>query len=136
MSDPFAADLQVRFRDIDAMGHVNNAVYATYLEQARTAYFHEVLEERLDEVSTVLANLELSYERPITLGQAVRVVVRVADLGASSLPMTYEVLADGERAAAGETVQVFVDSEAGESIPIPDRIRERIVAFEGGDPEL
>jgi acyl-CoA thioesterase FadM len=50
--------------------------------------------------------------------------------------MTYEVLADGERAAAGETVQVFVDSEAGESIPIPDRIRERIVAFEGGDPEL
>ena len=60
----FSTDIQVRFRDIDAMGHVNNAVYATYVEQARTEYFEEILEEGLDAVSTVLASLELSYERP------------------------------------------------------------------------
>lgn len=131
MSDPFTVDLQVRFRDIDAMGHVNNAVYATYLEQARTTYFAEVLDASLDEVPTVLAQLELSYERPITLSQEVTVVVRVPDLGTSSLPMTYEVLADGERAAIGETVQVFIDTDTGESIRMPDSIRSRITEYEG-----
>jgi acyl-CoA thioester hydrolase len=125
----FSTDLQVRFRDIDAMGHVNNAVYATYLEQARTAYFHEVLEEDLSAVPTVLARLELSYERPITLGQSVTVTVDVPRVGESSLPMEHEILADGERAAVAESVQVFVDPEEGGSAPIPDAIRERIAAF-------
>lgn len=127
----FATDVQVRFRDIDAMGHVNNAVYATYVEQARTEYFDEILDEGLDAVSTVLANLELSYDRPILLEQSVTVVIDVPELGRSSLPMTYEVLADGERAARARSVQVFLDPDTQEPFPIPERFRERIAAFEG-----
>jgi acyl-CoA thioester hydrolase len=78
----------------------------------------------------VLARLELSYERPITLGQSVTVTVDVPRVGESSLPMEHEILADGERAAVAESVQVFVDPEEGGSAPIPDAIRERIAAFE------
>lgn len=130
MSD-FPTDVQVRFRDIDAMGHVNNAVYATYVEQARAEYFEQVLEDGLDAVSTVLASLELSYERPILLEQSVRVEIDVPELGRSSLPMTYEIFADGDRAATAKSVQVFLDPDTDSSYPIPDRFRERIAAFEG-----
>lgn len=126
----FSSEVQVRFRDIDAMGHVNNAVYATYVEQARTEYFHRVLDTGLDAISTVLASLELSYERPILLEQSVTVTIDVPDLGRSSLPMEYEILADGERAATATSVQVFLDSETGEPSPIPERFRERITEFE------
>lgn len=113
------------------MGHVNNAVYATYVEQARAEYFEEILEEGLDAVSTVLATLELSYERPIFLGQSVTITITVPELGRSSLAMAYEVFADGERAATAESVQVFLDPETDEPSPIPDRFRERITEFEG-----
>jgi acyl-CoA thioester hydrolase len=127
----FSTEIRVRFRDIDAMGHVNNAVYATYVEQARAEYFEEILEEGLDAVSTVLATLELSYERPIFLGQSVTITITVPELGRSSLAMAYEVFADGERAATAESVQVFLDPETDEPSPIPDRFRERITEFEG-----
>ncbi len=127
----FSSDIQVRFRDIDAMGHVNNAVYATYVEQARTEYFDQVLEEGLDAVSTVLASLELSYERPILLDQSVSVEIDVSEMGRSSLPMGYEILADGERAATAESVQVFLDPETERPHPIPERFRDRIAEFEG-----
>lgn len=127
----FSTDIQVRFRDIDAMGHVNNAVYATYVEQARAEYFQRVLDEGLDAVPTVLVALELSYERPILLGQSVTVTLVVPELGRSSLPMEYEILADGERAATAESVQVFLDPDTDESDPIPERFRERITDYEG-----
>jgi acyl-CoA thioester hydrolase len=127
----FLADVNVRFRDIDAMGHVNNAVYATYLEEARTAYFEEVLDVALSDVDTVLANVELEFRRPVELGNDVTVAVRVPELGRSSIPMEYEVRADGEVAATGEAVQVAVNRDSRESRPIPDEWRERIEAFEG-----
>jgi acyl-CoA thioester hydrolase len=127
----FVADVDVRFRDIDAMGHVNNAVYATYLEEARTAYFDEVLDASLADVQTVLANVALEFRRPVELGDDVTVAVRVPELGRSSIPMEYEVRADGEVAATGEAVQVAVDGETGESRPIPEAGREKIEPFEG-----
>ncbi len=126
----FATDVQVRFRDIDAMGHVNNAVYATYLEHVRADYFEDVLGVGLETVNTAIATLELSYERPITLDQSVTATARVPELGTTSLPMEYEIVADGGIAAIAETVQVFVD-EANEPEPIPEEFRERIEAFEG-----
>ncbi|MFB6161378.1 MAG: acyl-CoA thioesterase [Haloferacaceae archaeon] len=123
----YVTDLQVRFRDIDAMGHVNNAVYATYLEQARADYFADVVGERLHEVATVLVDLTVEYRRPIEWGEDVTVAVAVSALGESSLPMSYEVRADGDLAATAETVQVRVDDE-GNATRIEDAWRERMRA--------
>lgn len=127
----FSVDVDVRFRDIDAMGHVNNAVYATYMEEARTAYFDAVLDTSLAAVNSALANLELDFRRPVELGDEVTVAVRVPELGTSSIPMEYEIRADGAVAAVGEAVQVTLDDETGESRPIPDEWREQIEAYEG-----
>jgi len=129
----FETQLQVRFRDLDAMGHVNNATYATYLEQARVEYYAEVLDARLEDIDTVIAHLEIDYRRPIELGEAVVVGIDVEELGRSSFPMAYEVVADGEVAATAETIQVIWDSESGSSRPIPDDWRERILSYHGLD---
>jgi acyl-CoA thioester hydrolase len=127
----YETTLGVRFRDIDAMGHVNNAVYATYAEQARADYFADVLDLDLSAVSSVLARIEIDYHRPIELDDGpVTVAVSVPRIGESSLPMEYEILtADGDVAATVESVQVAYDTEAGESMRIPEAWREAIEAF-------
>ncbi|SDQ65562.1 acyl-CoA thioesterase [Natronobacterium texcoconense] len=122
----YEVDLDVRLRDIDFMGHVNNATYATYLEQAREAYFRDVLGVSLVEVGTVLVNLEIDYVRPIEADDDVTVGVDPAELGTSSLPLEYEIRADGKRAATARTVQVVRDEETGTSRSLPSEWRERI----------
>lgn len=127
----FTMDVDVRFRDLDTMGHVNNAVYATYFEQARVAYFEEVLDVPLQETESVLATLEIDFRRPVEIHDDVTVALRVPELGRSSLSMEYAVRTGETIAATGETVQVAVDSQTGSSRPIPDDWREDIREFEG-----
>lgn len=122
----YEVDVDVRLRDIDFMGHVNNAMYATYLEQARQAYFTDVLGVSLTDVGTVLVRLEIDYARPIEADADVTVALRVPELGTSSLPIEYEIRTDGERAATARTVQVLVDEDTGESRPLPNEWRARI----------
>ena len=127
----FTTDVEVRFRDIDKMGHVNNAVYATYLEQARARYYDGVLGLVLSDVPTVIVSLAIDYRASIDPTDEVTVGVRVPRLGNSSIPMEYAIYANGELAATGETVQVTTDRDTGRSSPIPDEWREQIEAFEG-----
>lgn len=127
----YEKEMDVRFRDLDSMGHLNNAVYATYLEQARVEYIEDVVEQPLMEIGAVVADLHLDFERPIDWGDEVVVAVRVDELGTSSIPMEYEIRVDGEIAATGETLMVTFDPEAGEPRPIPDAWRERIQDHEG-----
>ena len=124
----FVTELGVRFRDVDAMGHVNNAVYATYLEQARAEYFGEVVGRPLDDVGTVLVDLHVEYRRPIELADdTVTVRLRVTDVGESSVETAYEVCAGGEVAATAETTQVVIDDD-GRPRRVPAGWRERIAA--------
>lgn len=122
----YEVPVDVRLRDVDFMGHVNNAVYATYLEEAREAFFRHRLGESLVELDTVLASLTIDYERPVHVDQSVTVAVGVPELGESSIPMRYELRADGDRAAVARTVQVFVDERSGEPRRLPRPIRERL----------
>lgn len=118
--------VDVRLRDIDFMGHVNNATYATYLEQAREDFFRDVLGVSLVETNTVLVHLEIEYARPIEADDTVTVGLRVPELGHSSMPVEYEIRANGVQAATAHTVQVLADPETGESQPIPPEWRTRI----------
>ncbi|ELY44206.1 acyl-CoA thioesterase [Natronorubrum bangense] len=127
-SDDYVVEIDVRLRDIDFMGHVNNATYATYLEEARQAYFSDVVGVSLVDVGTVLANMEIDYSSPIEADADVTVALRATEIGTSSLPIEYEIRADGKRAATARTVQVLVDRETGNSEPIPDDWRTRIDA--------
>lgn len=124
----YEVDVEVRLRDVDFMGHVNNAIYATYLEQAREAYFQDVIGESLVQTDTVLASLEIEYASPIEAGQDVTIAMGVPEVGTSSLVLAYEIRADGAEAATARTTQVLVDPESGRPRPIPDEWRDRIDA--------
>ncbi len=109
----YETELQVRFRDLDAMGHVNNAVYATYLEQARVDYYADVLGVGLDDIDTVLVNLEIDYRHEVVLDdETVTIAMGVRAIGESSVVVGYEVRAGDRVAATAETTQVYVDSSS------------------------
>ena len=123
----YETELQVRFRDLDAMGHVNNAVYATYLEQARVDYYADVLGVGLDDIDTVLVNLEIDYRHEVVLDdERVTIAMGVRSIGESSVVVEYEIRAGDRVAATAETTQVYVDPDEGGSRPLPDEWIERM----------
>jgi acyl-CoA thioester hydrolase len=124
-------ELPVRYRDIDSLGHVNNAVYVTYLEQARVEYIREVFAATPLDPGFVVAHVGVDYERSIELDDRVVVGLGVTDIGTSSITMSYEIRAGGELAATAETVIVASDPETGSPGPVPDAWRERIAEHEG-----
>jgi len=131
----FSTSLEVRWRDLDALGHVNNAVYLTYLEQARVHYLREtgLGFQSIEDIGMILAEVTCTYLSPLSLGEQVTVRVRVSELRNSSFIFEYRIEGeDGRLAATARSVQVCYDYQAGRSLPIPDRWRAAIVSYEPG----
>jgi len=126
----FTTDIPVRYRDLDPEGHVNHAVYVSFLELTRVRYLREVIGAGIDDLDAVVAHLEIDYRRPITIDETVTVALRVTDLGRSSVTMAYEVRSDGDVAATAETVMVRVDGD-GDATAMPETWREIIREYEG-----
>lgn len=124
---PFEIPIEVRFRDLDPMGHVNNAVYATYLENVRAAFAREVLgvSEAAD-FDFILARLEIDYRRPVVFGEAVVAGLAVSSVGRSSFTFDYRLSVGGEVAATGRSVQVFYDYAARAKKPVPERFSRAV----------
>ncbi|MEW6045029.1 MAG: thioesterase family protein [Bacillota bacterium] len=132
----FSIEEDVRFRDLDALGHVNNAVYLTYFEQARIAYFQHLgwtWPQRAEEWFFILAEARCTYRSAARLGERLRISVAVSDVGRSSFRMRYRIaeVSAGRLVAEGETVQVAYDYEQHRSVPLPDDVRRRLAEFEG-----
>ncbi len=126
-------DLEVRFRDCDPMGHVNNAVYLTYFEEARRRYWEEVLGiQDYRQVDFILAHAEIDYRAPAFAGQRLRVYIRAGEIRRSSFDFHYEIRDrhNGTLIAEGKTVQVMYDYVRMRPKPMPEHYRDRITAFE------
>lgn len=130
MDPPFEHEPSVRFADIDGLGHVNNAIFLTYLEEARVALFQELLgAEGLALFPFLLAHAEIDFERPIVMEDKLRVKLWVAELGTASFRLGYEIYAGEERVGQAETVQVWIDQDTKTSRPIPEEIRDALGAL-------
>ncbi|MGA2111878.1 MAG: thioesterase family protein [Anaerolineales bacterium] len=132
----FHHSIEVRYGDLDAQGHVNNARYFTYLEQARVHYLqHLGLWDLLDfrEIGVILAQVSCTFCQPIRLQDPIRVGVRVGAIGTKSLTTEYriETYPEGKEMATGQAVLVAYDYHHGVSIPVPERWRSVISKFEG-----
>ena len=114
----------VRFNDCDPMGHVNNALFSTYLEQARLAWFGPEDESPLGDV--ILARTEIDFRSPLRAGEIVEIGVRPTRLGTKSFELEYELRASGRLVAEAKSVLVGYDYRRGESTPIPDRWKRRL----------
>jgi len=125
----------VRFRDVDAMGHANNAVYLTWFECGRIGYWQAMRGDDADyvEVPFVLARTEIDFLAPTFTGQRLTVGVRVTRLGTRSFDMAYRIARedDGTIVAEGSSVQVMYDYATRRSMPMSDEFRDTIVRIDG-----
>jgi acyl-CoA thioester hydrolase len=128
--------IEVRFRDIDAMGHVNNAVYLTYFESARVAY-HETVRGRPTEdfrdFQFILAEVTCSYRSPAYLGETLLVGIRISSVRRKSFVFEYEMRekCTGRLVADGRSVQVAYDYRAGRTRVVSKDYLARVEALQG-----
>ena len=130
---PYTVSIEVSFRDLDAMGHVNNAVYLTYIETARIKYLVELLGlKSLQELPVIMAEATCTYKSPALFGEQLAVGVGIARFGAKSFDMAYQVAAaDGRLVALARTVQVMYDYAAARTVAVPEDFRAAVRAFQG-----
>lgn len=128
----FRHRLDVRFRDCDPMGHANNAVYLTYLEQARFAHWREVWGfdfERLpsDTPGVILARAEIDYRIPAKYGDVLEIRIGLEKIGRTSFTYIYEVVDQrGQLVANARSVQVMYDYAVGKPQPISEALRTKL----------
>ena len=127
----FTHRLQVRFRDCDPMGHVNHAVYLTYLEQCRFLFWRHVTGATAGPgAGIIIARAEIDYRAPAVPGDVLEIGVNIGEVGRSSFTLTYEVddTTTGRRVAEARTVLVTYDYAAGSSVTVPPAIRALLEA--------
>ncbi len=130
--------LKVRFGDLDAMGHVNNASYLSYLEEARIDYFGCAVEFPKDNLDfgAVVARIDISYLRPLEMGDTVNVFSKMYEMGEKSFELRHVIQGsrngDNFVAALSSTKLVAYDYRKKISLTIPEETKERIRNFEEG----
>ena len=131
----FVCPQEVTFRDLDVFGHVNNAVYLTYIENARIGYLREVLEiESLDDLLVIVAKVHIDFRSRASLGETLEVGTRVSRIGTKSFDVDHEIVGpDGRLVARAETTLVTFDYRGDSTMPVPDLWRERIETYEARD---
>ena len=134
-SRPTDCHVDPRFRDLDALGHVNHVVYLTYVEQVRTQYFQEVLGIDVPtDLTWVIATVSCEYLLPLVFGDAVDVGWRLNRLGRASADYEFVLMRDAEVVGRGGGVLVNSDARAARSAPIPDSWRRAATTYEGIEP--
>ena len=127
---------KVRFSDLDAMQHVNNATYLSYLEEGRIGYFNHILNlpKNYLDFGAVVARIEINYLQPLIIGDEIEILTRVSKLGNKSSDVENMIIVEreGNKIVAAEAVTKLVsyDFKKFISVPIPEEIKNKIKEFE------
>lgn len=121
----FSTSIDIRFADMDAFGHVNNAIYLTYFEHARAQYWKEIIQWDWKTLGIILARAEVDYVKQLTIRDHVKVYVRTSRVGNTSFDVQYELVSvrqDGEEVlvAKGLTTCVAFNYQTQKPAPIPE----------------
>lgn len=123
-------NIDIRFRDLDALGHVNNSVYFTYFEEGRKTLFRNIFGD--NSFRFILAHASCDYINPAALNDQLTLFMKVGKIGTKSFELQYEVTDRNDTAtvfAKGESVQVCFDYERNESIPISDALKDKLLEY-------
>jgi acyl-CoA thioester hydrolase len=127
---------EVRYGDLDPQGHVNNAKYLTYFEQARVYYFIKLglfgKDQSFMEIGVIVADIHVAYQSPTHYGDPIKTGAKVTKIGNKSMTVEQCVMdADGRVMAKGEVVLVTFDYKSMKTIPVPDDWKKKLSEFEG-----
>lgn len=127
--------IQIRFNDVDVLGHVNNTVYFTYYDTGKAYYFEAVQGEKVEwrNVETVIANVNCAYIAPIFFGEDIEVLTRCLSVHDKSFKLLQVIRErnSGQIKSVCETVMVSYDPATGQSRQLPDFWRDKLNEFEG-----
>lgn len=132
MAKPYTVEIPVRFRDVDMMGHVNNAVYLTYMETARTDYYLVLAGMKQlpapGEFDWIVARAEIDFRDAAKLGEIVTVTVWPSRIGNSSWDFSYRLAEKGSKRvfAEAKTIQVAYDYGSGKPKPMDPAMRRAL----------
>lgn len=119
--------ITVRWRDMDAMGHVNNSKYISFLEEARVRWMLSVEGISMtDRIAPVVANTNVNYRAPIVWPNDIVVELYVERLGNSSVTIAHRIVDEKDASTLysdGNVVVVWMDTQTGRSAPLPDAVR-------------
>jgi acyl-CoA thioester hydrolase len=116
---PFVHRERVRFRDCDAMGHVNNAVFSTYLEEARIGVLGGL-------TPFILARVEIDFRSQLRAGEQIEIGTRCSRIGTKSFDLEHQISSDGRVVAAARSILVGYDYDAEQSVPLSDELKRRL----------
>lgn len=125
-----SVEVQLRWRDLDALGHVNNAVFVTYLEIARVAYFREIYGDGVPlDFNFIIARVEIDFLAPVGLNDRPVCRIGVHEAGNKSFRFNYlvESADDGRPLARATTVQVCYDYANGATLPLDEEMWQKVV---------
>jgi len=136
MSFKHKTDIQIRFKDIDQLGHVNNANHITYFETSRVNYFKDVFKNETNwkETSLILAHTEITYKNPIFLEDTISCYTKVSKIGNKSFDMENLIVKTSNSqdiiVAYGKSVLVCLNYLSKETIPIPTEWVQKIKQYD------
>ncbi len=135
----YITPIAIRFSDIDAVGHVNNAIYLTYFEVARFNYWRDVINWDFSENGIIVGRAEVQYLKPVMLHDKIACGVRVVRIGNSSFDVMHILVrthANGveEITTVGKTVCVSYDYTVNKPIKIPPHARNKMIEYD--EPRL
>ena len=130
----YKTNIPTRFIDFDLFGHVNNSVYFTYLEIARSKYWEEIIKWDWKKTGVVIAHAELDYILPVLMNDKIAVHVRTSRIGTTSFDLEYEIiiLKGNEEVVCsrGKTVCIAVNYHTKSPTAIPSEEKQRMINFE------
>lgn len=129
----FSTSIGVRFRDLDAMGHVNNSVFFTYFEQGRIDFSHKVFQmSDPSDFRFIMAHIRCDFLIPVKLGHRLTLKIWVSSIGEKSFGYGYKLVERSDESvvfATGESVQVCYDYTESRSIPVPDEMKAKLLEY-------
>lgn len=127
--------VQIRFNDIDMVGHVNNAVYQEFFDRARVDYFYESFGQKInwEKLGLVIASIQIDFYNPVFFEDKIEVLTKTIKIGGKSLVMEQRIVKNKNREpiAKGQAVMVCFDYSAKQTVDIPDSWREKLERYEG-----
>ena len=134
----YKTTIEMRFADLDMMGHVNNAVYFTYMEIGRSKYWNDAIKWDWKKTGVVIGQASIDYITPIFLEDKVSMYVKTSRIGKTSFDLEYLIVKDvhGKEVicSKGKSICVSFDYNSKKSIAIPTIEREKMISFEQLNP--
>lgn len=128
----FKIPIEIRFRDIDAMNHVNNSVYFSYFEHGRLKFFYSIFDEYGSIIPTILAHIRCDFIRPVLITDHLLLCMWVGKLGNKSFNLGYRLENQSDESivyAKAESVQVCYDYEKNVTTTLTDAFKEKLFIY-------